>query len=157
MGIMSKHNAAYLAGLIDGEGTLDFGVNKRFYKKDQTKKIYYQPRIRISLVDKHLLEWIAESYGGWLETRPGRKANHNTVYTWSISGRQMVPFLQAIKPYLKLKQEQAEILLRKAKLSQLWIDQQVKQNGSFKTHRPEIDRESDEMYQRLKELNKRGK
>jgi len=106
---MNKLTAAYLAGLIDGEGCLDFGTNK--------KRGYYQPRIRITLVEKDVILWLQNSFGGGFAVREFDNENWKTAYTWTLNGNRVKPFLLKVRPYLRIKRKQCDILLKKVELS----------------------------------------
>jgi len=150
---MSKLTASYLAGLIDGEGCLDFRI-----RKDRPKYgVYYSSRLRVTLTDKNLIEWLKDSFGGSLGTRIFENPNWNTAYTWSLSGIKLKPFLIKIQPYLKLKRTQSIILLKKFKIQeQLKI--RIKNNdGHLPGYKKRQIEEIEKLYLELRKLNKRGK
>jgi len=107
--------AAYIAGFIDGEGSVRFNIAWR----DGTP-IRAVPAIEISNKDKAVLDWIAEKLvvsGRWKtratyknpERRYGKPYYH---YHLTISGRaRLKPALLAILPYLRVKRPQAEAIL----------------------------------------------
>ena len=75
---------AYLAGLIDGEGCIDFGTS---IKK---KRRYYYPRLRISMTDfsylDHLKKLIADlGLPHYVETRSRKFANPKWHDAWCMS------------------------------------------------------------------------
>ena len=61
---MNTNDAAYIAGLFDGEGCVTCKQVKR-KRKDRGDKIYNQWYIRceISMTDKAVIEWIHETLG----------------------------------------------------------------------------------------------
>ena len=140
---MSKFTAAYLAGLIDGEGCLDFGVNK------SNPRTYYQPRVRIALVDKWLIDWLKKSFGGCTETRYYKNPKYNTSYCWTLSGNNLKPLLGKVQPYLKLKKPQCSVLLKKIKIQE--------KNRGNKLMNNDVCGEIEFLHSELKRLNKRGK
>lgn len=104
---MNKLTAAYLAGLIDGEGYL--GIQKN--KKEQNVGGYgYIGVIKICMTDKALIKWLKDSFGGYFHERKG-KGNRQDSYDWTLRNeRNIKPFLDKVYPYLKVKKKQADIL-----------------------------------------------
>jgi len=151
MSIMSKLTASYLAGLIDGEGCLDFGTQKT------ESKIYYRPRIRITMVDKKMIEWLQKSFGGGFETRIFKDSNCRTAYTWNLSGYKLKPFLLKICPYLKLKKPQCIVLLKKIKLQEIHKNKMKGNPRCLPSYMDKHVREIEELHQEIRQLNKRGK
>lgn len=102
-----------MAGLIDGEGCLDFAVVRpRNYKYRDGG--YLVPRLRVTLVEScdFLLENMVNNFGGRLEYRELSKKNpmwQNAV-TWVIQGRKILGVLNNIKSHLILKKNQANFL-----------------------------------------------
>jgi len=84
----------YLAGLVDGEGAIDFGG--------------LSPRIRIGMMS--ILPWeLGEKYGGYVTKR---SKEGKIVYTWNISKRLLLKdFIDSIISYSKIKQRQLELML----------------------------------------------
>jgi len=99
---MDRHELAYLAGIIDGEGCISLGVRKL---------IYVTPTIQVTNTDKRLTDWLQSCLGGNVyvgrETRPTRKQ----PYLWSVAGAKAREIIKAVRPYLMLKVEQADIIL----------------------------------------------
>jgi len=102
---LSEENAAYLAGLIDGEGSITF-------RGDPSPGSSYSMHIYVTNTDRDILGWIKK------ETGVGRIYVHshsssNTCYRWGIhSIAEIKPFLEEIHPYLKVKTEVSELMLR---------------------------------------------
>ena len=103
---MSKKTAAYLAGLIDGEGCLEIQKRK---KKECIGEIAYVPRVRICMTNKEIIEWLRNSFGGYIFERAAN-GNQRKSWTWALLYRKVKPFIDAIYPYLRVKKKQAEIL-----------------------------------------------
>lgn len=99
---------SYIAGYIDGEGSIDIGK----YKDREN------PRFRIRVSNTHLetLELLKEFFGlgGIYKMRlsPNGKKKY---YQWSVSARLDVVFiLKKIIPYLIEKKERAKKVLQEA-------------------------------------------
>lgn len=105
--------AAYLAGIIDGEGCLDF--QKSTYKNGS---VYYQPRIRITMVGDEFLEELKElvrelQLPFWVEPRKRTFKNPKWRDAWSINitgMKRVSPWISTLTPYLKLKLPQLDTL-----------------------------------------------
>lgn len=103
---MKRLSWKYIAGLIDGEGTLDVQV---------TKGIYVRPRVRINMTTHtagFLLEWLHANFGGYLYLREYKQENWNQSTSWELVGYgQACTFLRNVVNHLYIKQEQARFLL----------------------------------------------
>lgn len=151
---MSKLTAAYVAGLIDGEGCLEI----------QKKDTKYQARIRICMTDEKMIKWLQESFGGYFETRKFNNDAWKDAYGWTIKNNIMVkPFIEKICPYLKLKKPQAEIIKEFLKTFNSKSYNEIRhnlQNNGIGIHR-ELKNETidyrEKLYQEIRLLNKRGK
>lgn len=100
---MKERHWSYLAGLIDGEGTIQ--INK-------TKKSF-SIRVKIGNTDVRIMHWLIEHFGGvyYTETRSSEK--HRVLYQWRIKGSKNTEnLLLGLLPYLVIKGEQAKIALR---------------------------------------------
>ncbi len=108
---------AYVAGLFDGEGSFIFRKSETPNVMKQTKRInpMYYGTIRIGMVEKEALEYIAETLPGGTLTREGvRKGREQCqiMYRWQITRRQtIIETLPLLIPYLTIKKRQAKILL----------------------------------------------
>lgn len=107
-----KTEIAYLAGLIDGEGSIYIGAHS-FNPK--TKAPYYQTYILITSTDKVLIDWLENVFGGMTSQYTAAQTAKNarrTAYRWVISGERLTHLCKLILPYLVIKQREAEIMLK---------------------------------------------
>ena len=103
-----KHtDAAYIAGLIDGEGTIT--LSKRH--KNENRQLV----ISISNNEKDILDYVLNVAGvGTLSRKRTYKASHAVNFTYKVSNRQAYSLLQQITPFLKsYKKERALLVLKK--------------------------------------------
>lgn len=102
---LSEEDLAYLAGLVDGEGTITIGQNRGFLN----------PYLNITNTSPQLLKWMKQkvSVGSIYEK------NHGEAWEWRINGYGILPALEQIKPYLVVKRLQAESLIAFIKERQL--------------------------------------
>ena len=100
----------YLAGLIDGEGCLDF----------MSPKKYKYPQIRIALKENEsrVLFLIKDIFGGRINHR-GKQKSWKDYWSeqnlWTISGKDCNKLLKKLFPYLVIKKQKAEVLLSEGK------------------------------------------
>jgi hypothetical protein len=144
---MSKLTASYLAGYIDGEGYLGIIPNSH--------KPSYRAVLKVASVNEEIIDWLKESYGGNIWKRKFHD-NSKDAYTWDLSGKNLLPFLEKIKPYLKIKNKQAELLIRKEKIKS---EKQKYNKGSIDgiVYPQKIKDEIDSLYKKIRMLNQRGK
>ncbi len=120
---------AYLAGIIDGEGTITINRHKQ----------YLVPSLQVSNTSYSLMETMI-SWGFW------KTVTRNTrgVRAWRIQlgGWQIEPILISLRPYLIIKKEHCDLVLQFLTLR--------KQFHKFLT--PEMQ----EIHQKIRLLNKRG-
>lgn len=88
---------AYIAGIIDGEGSI--------MRNPQGLWI-----VRVNMTDRPLIEWLY-SFGGKFAFRGVPKAhpNHKPQYEWMVARQlDVVTLLEAILPYMRVKSERAK-------------------------------------------------
>ena len=98
--------AAYVAGLIDGEGTitltrLHFGENRRLV-------------VSIANTELPLLAFVLDKVGAGKITRKKTTSDrHAPSYCHAISSRQALSLLQQVQPYLRsYKRQRADLALK---------------------------------------------
>lgn len=113
MAVMSKLQAAYLAGLIDGEGYIGILKNKHGEKSvwSSTREYFFTPVLKVAMTDRELIEWLYKSFGGTFETRKA-KGNAKESYCWSMRKSQVQDFLKLLYPFLQVKKRDADIIFR---------------------------------------------
>lgn len=103
----TKEQLAYLAGIIDGEGTV------YIQKVDRKTFFDYFPRIQIISTNKDLIVWIKDIFGGIVTSRDRSNENRNwrLQHTWYTSRKIMDILLPFILPYLIIKKNQVEVMI----------------------------------------------
>jgi len=101
--------AAYLAGLIDGEGTVT--LSRRHANEHR------QLVISIANTERAMLEFVLEQIGaGKITGKRTVSAAHTASYCYSISNRQALSLLEQISPYLRThKKLRSALILRNYK------------------------------------------
>ena len=97
--MLEKWEAAYIAGIIDGEGTITL---TRFHQKE-----YRRPCITISSNDKELLVYIQLLVGGSIYSKKNyNPAKHQDSFTLYIKKKHEVFFtLKTIYLFLRIEQK----------------------------------------------------
>lgn len=90
------NNLEYLAGIIDGEGTIDTSGGSSI-------------RLRVGNTNTHLMDWLKDNFGGNYCLSRDETENNSKLYEWSLSGKSAYKVLKKIAYKLLLKREQAII------------------------------------------------
>lgn len=91
-------DAAYMAGIIDGEGSII---------KANRSKNYPNWIIKVSMTDRPLIEWL-HSFGGTVNPRPSKNPRWQDQWCWQMSRQIDVQLiLTAVLPYLRIKRGKA--------------------------------------------------
>lgn len=109
-----KLNAAYLAGVVDSDGSFTI------YKQHSSRKTStYTPTFQLqwtkSAKSKKVMENLLFQYGGSVCSPNGktnRFANSKPTYKYCLTSTKLKRFLIDVIPFLLLKKEQAENLLK---------------------------------------------
>lgn len=101
--------ASYIAGIIDGEGSIIVGR-----KRVKTNRSGYEFYPNVSLINtsKKMMDYVADTTGlGKVreKTSPSTLAKHRRrSWTWQIRSRVAEKFLKRILPFLVVKQDSAQ-------------------------------------------------
>ena len=105
---MDEVEKAYLAGIIDGEGT----VTLMKHHKNETPT----PYVSVANNNLGLLQWIKNRIGGTICSKKKRLPHHNDSYAWSVRQDRAIRLLNEIKSYLIIKRPQADLITEQYKL-----------------------------------------
>ena len=102
---LSVAECSYVAGIIDGEGSITLTVKQKGGTRHLT--------ILVSSTDETLLKYLQKIIGaGKILTKRVYKPHHKPAYTYSISNRQALSILSQAAPYLRTyKLRRAQIVL----------------------------------------------
>ena len=107
---LSDVDAAYIAGLLDGEGNISLLRNHSKNPNRKNRTPSYVLRLSINNTFPGIVEWVQMKVGHgrvYLENRSA--SSRKQSYRWSITGRRCLGFLREVYPYLKIKKLQAEV------------------------------------------------
>ena len=102
---LSETDAAYLAGLIDGEGTIAL---TRLHRGQNRQLV-----ISVSNTERSLLGWVLQSTRvGKITSKRTSSPHHAPGLTYTVANRQALAVLAQVTPYLKsYKAERARLVL----------------------------------------------
>ena len=112
---MNINDAAYIAGLFDGEGCVTC-KKKPTKRPDRGGKIYNQWYIRceITMTDKEVIEWLHETLGfGWSREKKysKRPKHYKRQWRWSCGYRDALTFAKLLWPYTQVKLHKLEQII----------------------------------------------
>lgn len=107
--IMSVAEAAYMAGFVDGEGTITL---IRATRKVARAGFRYQPELSIANTCRMVLERVVEMCGnGRICVTSAPHPTHKLGYKIRFTPNQIRHILPQLRPYLVIKRQQADSLL----------------------------------------------
>lgn len=119
---MEIWEAAYIAGIIDGEGSISL---TRLHESEHRR-----PCISIASTDKELLVYIQSLTGGAINNKKNYKPEkHKDSFTLNIKKKEAVlSLLKFISPYLRVdkKRKRAQLILKR-------YDEVTPRNGKYNT------------------------
>ena len=115
---------AYMAGLFDGEGSVDY--TKRFHKRKNKPRAYWYQCItcEMAMTDKPVMVWFHENTQlGVLRLlikskQAGGKPHHKDQWRWRASHRDAYKFAKLIIPYARVKREKLQKIINHYELKQ---------------------------------------
>jgi hypothetical protein len=148
---ITRAERAYLAGFIDGEGTIGM---KRERRRLAQGHYSYQAYVSAGNTNPVVIEWLYTLFGGNLRKRTPKsilKKSPNAkpdFYEWRIGAKAAVAVCELLVPFLRMKREQARIVLADCG------DTRKRGSGRYPAeHWDKLER----TYQQLKQLNRRGR
>ena len=111
---MEISDAAYLAGLFDGEGCVTY--KQRMIKRGEDKKAYptWDIRLEISMTDKPVIQWVYETVGlGTFSKKPPGKGQlgKRMQYRWRCGYRDALYIAKILWPYAQVKLHKLEQII----------------------------------------------
>jgi hypothetical protein len=132
---MSPEDRAYIAGIIDDEGSI---MLIKFHKHQHPA-----PCVDVSSASIELLEWILETAKmGRIQSKKNYKPhNHQNSYTYTVRYNDAIQLLNEIEPYLVISQKK-----QRAKLILTEYKALTPRNGRYS---PELLKAKEDFYQRF--------
>lgn len=142
---LSAEEAAYIAGFVDGEGSIFFILEPR---KANRSGFRISPRFEVAQVKPEVLHWIIDRCGGRLGFEDRSKKAGNCQDCWKVQWKPNAIrwVLRQIRPYLIVKARAADLMLEFLSLTTAQANY-----GKYSGERQW------EIYQLVKAENKRGR
>lgn len=100
---------AWLAGIIDGEGSIFIMKQKR---KDRERDTNYILRVSVQSTDPYMAAECQKLVGGpVIFEQIDKRPNNSNTLKWELSGKRAKNVLQDIIPYMKVKHQQARLAI----------------------------------------------
>ena len=108
---MTENDVAYLAGLIDGEGSIYFRKNHKQRRNTRPGKPIHNVtviRLEIAMTDKDTIKWCHDTFKcgsfGERKVKPGYKRQ----WRWRVAHRDCLEICMAVWPHIKNKLHKIE-------------------------------------------------
>ncbi len=104
---------AYLAGIIDGEGSIHIGKLNITKRRRAYKNPQIVPCITVEMTDRDIPNELQARFGGWVKSRQRHdQIGRKRLYAWGISSKSgLKTALEALRPYLHVKRHHAWLML----------------------------------------------
>lgn len=104
---------AYFAGVFDGEGYFTVRELRSRHALDagRSRGPVHTAVAGINITDRPTVERFHERFGGTLFRHPRTYPNRKQIWCWNVSRRKAVGFIESVRPWLRIKGGQADLLL----------------------------------------------
>ena len=92
---INRTSLAYIAGLLDGEGTITGVASGKYI------------RVSIANINKKLIIWVAQTLGGIVMER--RMPGKLPLYLWRCNLPDIAWLMKLLIPFMRIKQQQARL------------------------------------------------
>ena len=112
---LSPTEAAYIAGIIDGEGCIEFKWANRI-RRDRKGTPTYRTlivRLEVPQVDKRLIDWLMEitKEGTRDIKRYPKNPTYHDQHRWRVGYHGVYRVLKQVYSYLVIKQQKAKLVI----------------------------------------------
>lgn len=90
---MNINEICYLAGLVDGEGTIGIGKVPSM----PSRRVF----ISVSTTTPELINWLQVSVGGNITQNRPKSETDALAYRWQLTGQKALDLIKTIFPYLR--------------------------------------------------------
>ncbi len=141
-----QHEAAYIAGIMDGEGCISIHRKKNVRGTSPTFALF----VNVTNTERKLLEWIQAKVGaGVITPKPKSNSNWKLCHQLVFRTEEIESFLKAVLPYMIVRETQAKLMLE-------FLTIEWKQTGDQKTKPSAVRIEQELIQEEIEVLNKRG-
>ena len=115
MRLMTPTERSYVAGIIDGEGSIEFTQRKRirYERKGQPVHNVWNIRLEVPQVDGRLIDYLMETTqegSRGMKTYPGND-KWQDQHRWRVGYRGVYRILKQVHKYLIVKKEKSQLVL----------------------------------------------
>ena len=135
---------AYIAGIVDGEGCLR--IDKGKTGKNGVRRTKYSVTIGVANTCFRLVKYLKAITGVGSILPIPRRGNRKPQIRWMVYSQQAEDFLKQIRPWLLVKNRQADLLLACRDLNRQAIRDKSGKANKYK----------EKIFLQVKGLNKRG-
>jgi len=139
MNYISKIDYAYVAGLLDADGSYVVAKHRCKTNHNAKRGWVWELRVTIGMAEKAGLNFMMEKFGK-KRLRVSKLPSGKEFYHLTLYSGELRNFLPHIVPFAKVKKEQAKILLEAVSIIKLKSDKLV-------------DKRLEEIYLKMKKLN----
>ena len=111
---MNQNDIAYIAGLFDGEGSVEYVKRKQQKKGNKKSYNFWSIRCEMSMTDQDVMEWFYETLGfGSLKKREAKKSwtGKKPQWRWRCSFSDALIFATLIWPFAIVKLHKLEQII----------------------------------------------
>ena len=105
---------AYLAGIVDGEGSISIGS----YSMSSIGTPQFTTYLCICNTNKDMIDWLVDNFGTKCIPYTNNQLSKNSrlpVWRWQITGDKLLHICELILPYIVAKRRQVEIMIEMRK------------------------------------------
>jgi hypothetical protein len=109
---------AYCAGILDADGHI--GVHTNWYKVgNDSKQPTFQPRVQVKQVDPGAVDLFLNLFRGhrYVDRSATHKGSGRPTWVWQIHSAACRSVITAVRPYLRIKDRQADLVLELCELN----------------------------------------
>lgn len=99
---LTEEECAYIAGIIDGEGSIWSSQ-----PKNNTKPL----TISVTMIHRPTIEWLQKACGGNSAPHRNRQEGVRQAWTWRLGAARATSLLRRVTAYMQTKQEEAFVAL----------------------------------------------
>ncbi len=161
---LTKEQGAYIAGIIDGEGTISITIHPQKTKSGVGEQILH--KVAVSNTDKRLLHWLVDATGlGQVKSvsMPRQTtlerfdaAKIKPLFIWGLWANGIRELLPEIIPYLVIKHRHAELMLDSLEQTKLRVGREFAGKGKGWPLSDTAKAKRRVIVTEMKALNKRG-
>ena len=106
---MQEIDKAWIAGIIDGEGSIFVMKQKR---KDRERDINYILRVSVQSTDPFMTTELQKHFpGAEFKVQGDKREECSDTMKWQLNGKRATVFLREILPYMRVKHQQAKLAI----------------------------------------------